>query len=216
MARRAEKKQAIRDRLIAVAAEKFCDQGYDRTTVDDIARASGISQRTFFRYFPTKLDVAFPNAEESTRLLRENLDKCRDPASPLRAVINGLLGYSRWYVGQKDQLLREMAYVSTSASLLALEAEVDRSNEELIAKSLEAGAVPGKAARMLAGIIYGGVRATLKEWFSNGCVEDLINVGDDLVAVLSDLAPMVARLMTRSEVNHQGAGRPRDVPEGTS
>jgi AcrR family transcriptional regulator len=203
MARRAEKKQAIRDRLIAVATEKFCNQGYDKTTVDEIASAAGISQRTFFRYFPTKLAVAFPNAEESTRLLRENLERHGDPGAPLRGVIQGLLGYSRWYVGQKEQLLREWTYVSASASLVALEAEVDRDNEVLIAESLILGGVPGQRARILAGLIYGGVRATLKEWFIAGCVDDLLEVGGDLVTVLSALDPIIARLITQS-ANHPG------------
>ena len=41
----------------AEALKLFADKGYEQTTIDDIAHASAMSPRTFFRYFPTKEDV---------------------------------------------------------------------------------------------------------------------------------------------------------------
>ena len=40
--------------LADAAAELFLEQGYGRTTVDQIATAAGLSRRSFFRYFGTK------------------------------------------------------------------------------------------------------------------------------------------------------------------
>ncbi|GGV60924.1 TetR family transcriptional regulator [Streptomyces thermoviolaceus] len=56
---RERKKQRTRDALLRAALELFTARGYEQTTVDDIARAVGVSQRTFFRYFPGKEEVAF-------------------------------------------------------------------------------------------------------------------------------------------------------------
>src|SRR5699024_494178 len=48
------RKQRTRARLRTAAMALFSEQGYDRTTVDQIARAAEVSHTTFFRYFQTK------------------------------------------------------------------------------------------------------------------------------------------------------------------
>ncbi|WP_217252313.1 TetR family transcriptional regulator [Streptomyces sp. AC602_WCS936] len=53
------KKQRTRDTLLRSALELFTARGYEATTVDDIAEAAEVSQRTFFRYFASKEEAAF-------------------------------------------------------------------------------------------------------------------------------------------------------------
>ncbi|AQZ65224.1 Transcriptional regulator, TetR family [[Actinomadura] parvosata subsp. kistnae] len=52
-------RRAVQAELAAVALELFTERGFDEVTVDDIARAAGVSKRSFFRYFPAKEDAVF-------------------------------------------------------------------------------------------------------------------------------------------------------------
>lgn len=51
------KRHAVRAAISEAAQELFVSQGFDVTTVDQIAAAAGMSRRTFFRYFSSKEDV---------------------------------------------------------------------------------------------------------------------------------------------------------------
>lgn len=61
--RRERKKQRTREALVAAAVELFSKQGYDETTVAEIAEAADVSTRTFFLHFPAKEDVLLANAQ---------------------------------------------------------------------------------------------------------------------------------------------------------
>jgi AcrR family transcriptional regulator len=74
-----------------VAWELFRKEGYEATTVSDIARAAGVSRRTFFRYYVSKEDVV---VETSDELVEEMLAAmARRPAKepPLVAIRHALV-----------------------------------------------------------------------------------------------------------------------------
>ncbi|OLS98206.1 TetR family transcriptional regulator [Pseudonocardia sp. CNS-004] len=56
-------RRAVRAEISAAAVSLFTERGFDETTVEDIARAVGMTKRSFFRYFPTKEDAAFAGTE---------------------------------------------------------------------------------------------------------------------------------------------------------
>lgn len=53
--------RTARERLVEAAFGLFARQGFDATTVDQIAAEAGVGRTTFFRNFPTKEDVVFPD-----------------------------------------------------------------------------------------------------------------------------------------------------------
>src|ERR1044071_7202782 len=56
--RRAQNKQAIRNRIVKAALNLFQNKGFDGTTTRAIARKAGIAEGTVFNYFKTKEDIA--------------------------------------------------------------------------------------------------------------------------------------------------------------
>jgi AcrR family transcriptional regulator len=91
---RERKKAKTRQAIQEAAYRLIREQGYENTTVDQIAAAAEISPATFFRYFPTKEDALLQ--DEYDPLLVENWRKhLRDGVSPVavcRRVIAETLG----------------------------------------------------------------------------------------------------------------------------
>ena len=61
---RERKRQRTRETIARVALELFDRQGFQETTIPQIAEAADVSPRTVSAYFPHKEDLAFPDAEE--------------------------------------------------------------------------------------------------------------------------------------------------------
>ena len=59
--------------IVDVALDLFARQGYDATSVDQIAEAAHISRRTLFRYFPGKAAIAWGEFDEQIDLMLEYL-----------------------------------------------------------------------------------------------------------------------------------------------
>jgi len=51
------KQELVRDAIYDAAMDLFARKGFNETTVEEVVEAAGISQRSFFRYFPNKSDV---------------------------------------------------------------------------------------------------------------------------------------------------------------
>jgi AcrR family transcriptional regulator len=116
----------VRRDLSTAAINLFLANGYDRTTVDDIAEAAGVARRTFFRHFRTKEDAVFPDHDACLRRVQEYLSRV-DPAQPPLAAAGAaahlvLAMYTedaqasvrRYQVIREVEPLRERELIATS------------------------------------------------------------------------------------------------------
>ncbi|MEU6265592.1 mycofactocin system transcriptional regulator [Saccharopolyspora shandongensis] len=76
--------------LEQVAFELFDEQGFEQTTITDIARAAGIARRTFFHYFPSKNDIPWGDFDGELDRMRADL-RAAPPESPLMDAIRHCL-----------------------------------------------------------------------------------------------------------------------------
>jgi AcrR family transcriptional regulator len=87
---RERKRIRTRQALIDAAAELFDRNGYDGTTIADIAAAADVSTRTFFSYFASKEDVLFPDADARVRAAQEAIDARRPGERPAQVLLRAL------------------------------------------------------------------------------------------------------------------------------
>ncbi len=85
-ARRGRAPATSRGELERIGLDLFIARGFDAVTVDDIAEAAGIGRRTFFRYFPSKNDLAWGDFDALLAQFRARLDAAPADQPAIEAV----------------------------------------------------------------------------------------------------------------------------------
>jgi len=80
-----------RERLVGAAIQLFSEQGYDATTVSQIAERAGLTRSTFHRHFGDKRDVLAAGQDMLAGLLRDGAVRAPAGSTPLAAVESALL-----------------------------------------------------------------------------------------------------------------------------
>lgn len=184
----------VRERLVVAAVDLFTEQGYDQTTVAQIANRAGVTKSTFFRYFPDKRELLVAGQETLSRLLAEGIAEAPVGATPLEAVAAGLRRAS----GEMTAFNRELgprlkAAVAASAELQERDALKSVGLAVAMADALKARGVPEATALVAAEL---GVLA-FKRGYAEWTALDR-DVGTDLATytsrVLDDLRTASAAL----------------------
>ena len=87
----------MRQDLATAAMDLFANQGYEETTVDQIAVAAGVARRTFFRYFRSKEEAIFPDHDDTLVRVADLLASADPEEHPLDAVCRGIKEVLRMY-----------------------------------------------------------------------------------------------------------------------
>jgi mycofactocin system transcriptional regulator len=108
-----------RAELEQAAFALFAAQGFDATTVDEIAAAAGIGRRTFFRYFPSKNDIPWGNFEDELERMRVRLKACPPEIPLMDAIRVALIDFNRVAPAQVPLHRRRMELILRVPTLLA-------------------------------------------------------------------------------------------------
>ncbi|MDQ4124579.1 MAG: TetR family transcriptional regulator [Actinomycetota bacterium] len=176
MSLRDNKKTRTREALRAAALRLFREKGFERTTVDEIAVAAGVSRTTFFRYYSTKEAVVFERTREVGEVFRRRIAERPRHENPFEAFEGALLALAREARGSElaaESLEMEKLFERNPA-LRKRQAEHRHEQIELVAQALaERDGRPVDAEHRLAAGI-GVVVADLvrDEWHDSGGTAD--------------------------------------------
>jgi len=179
---RERKKARTRDALRDAALELFHRNGFEQTTVEEIADACEVSPRTFFRYFPTKEDVLFSDADERCGRLLATIADEPPGVDPLSALLAGSLAVAGDYGAERARLVLRKRVLSSTPQLRASSAERQRGWEEatfeLLAQRATAQRVEPSAfeLRLVVATGLAALRVALDEWLDGDGTGDIAQV----------------------------------------
>lgn len=178
------RKEETRRRLQEEAIRLFTARGFDAVTVEEVARAAGVSHMTFFRHFPTKESVLFDDPYDP--LLGAAVAAQEDSLPALERVRLAILEAFAELDEPSDQTTRaRIEIVASHPSLRAGIWENNQRTEEVIVAALIESGVPELEARVAAGAVGGAITAALLDWAQN---EDAGSLGDRIRSAMSLLA----------------------------
>lgn len=164
--------------MVVAAADLFNEQGYDATTVAQIAARAGVTKSTFFRHFPDKRDVLVAGQAALSDLLAEGI-RDAPPNAGTMTLVTAALHRASTMMGPENRALgpRVRAAVEASAELQARDALKSVGLASAMSEALIRRGVTDATAQLAAEIGVLAFKRGYARW-SEGEPED----GDDLAA----------------------------------
>ena len=154
--------------LVAAAHELFVRQGYDATTMDDIADAAVVSRRTLFRYFPTKEDLVFSDEDGMLGVVSDALAAAPAELTPLASAAWACRALARYLQPRREELLTVNQLVASAVTLKTRQTtKFARWHIELRAAVAKRGATDNDAD-LIARVSVACFEAALDRWYADG------------------------------------------------
>lgn len=119
VAPRGRRPSTTREDVARAALDMFNRQGYDETTVDQIAGAVGVSRRTFFRYYESKRDVVWGEFDAELVRLHDQLEGAPADQPMMDVLRQAVMATNRFGAGELDELRIRIGLISTVPTLVA-------------------------------------------------------------------------------------------------
>ncbi|MGW4565993.1 TetR/AcrR family transcriptional regulator [Streptomyces sp. NPDC004561] len=106
-----------RERLAKAALELYGERGYEQTTVAEIAKRAGLTERTFFRHYADKREVLFAGSGELEQLLVRAVADAPESAAPIDALAAGLDAVCELFADRREFARKRHAVIAATAEL---------------------------------------------------------------------------------------------------
>jgi len=179
-----------RGRLAQAAMALYAEQGFERTTVAEIAARAGLTERTFFRHFADKREVLFYGLDMARDLLVRAVADAPASATPMDAVGGALQVLGAVLQENPERVRLRDAIVSAHAELRERELIKLAAFASAVAAALRDRGVPEPAASLAAETGIGVFKVAFARWISEPGQPDLPGIiresMAELAGVLSD------------------------------
>ena len=162
-----QKQDLVRGAIWDAAVTLFVARGFDRTTVDDIARAAGVSKRSFFRYFSSKNDLMGHGIITYGNMITEAIRASARSATPFEVMRQTVREVA--ICGAAHPRVRKIAQIA-GTSVAAREAQLSRlaDVEDRVADAYrirwQTVAGDDLTPRLLAELTLSVLDVTFREW----------------------------------------------------
>lgn len=154
-----------RERLVRAALDLFTEQGYEDTSVIEIAERAGLTKSTFFRYFPDKREVLFVGQDALRRLLADGIAAAPNSATPLEAVATALAAAAVAFGPERRAFAAQRRLVITASAELQEREELKRAGfASAMREALEQRGVSTPAASVAAELGVLAFRTAFARW----------------------------------------------------
>lgn len=181
-------RQLASQEILTTALRLFTEQGYDETTIAQIAREAGVSQRTLFRYFGTKEDLLGGNQDRFGQVLTDTVSE--QPAEvgvweALRAGVAAVLALNE----SREQALERFRLLHDTASLRAGWLEKRLRFQEALLPLIRARMdatidKPELKARAVIATVFACLDAASMTWVANDGEGEIIDLYDECLAAV--------------------------------
>ncbi|MBB4699637.1 TetR/AcrR family transcriptional regulator [Sphaerisporangium siamense] len=165
----------IRRRLAEAAVALFDENGYDATTVDDIAARAGVSRSTFFRHYRSKDDAIFPDHDALLARIDARL-RASTAETAIVAITDAVRIVLAHYVDDADVSLRRYRLVRRVPALRDREissvARYQRLFREFVGAWLGASPDADLRAELMAASVVAAHNQVLRGWLRAGGTYD--------------------------------------------
>ncbi|WP_326767448.1 TetR family transcriptional regulator [Streptomyces sp. NBC_01591] len=183
---RERKKLRTRIAIRQAAYRLIAEQGYDATTVEQIAEAAEVSPSTVFRYFPAKEDIVL--SDEYDPVLAAALRGRPAGEPPLESLRHVLTGALAAFLATGEEELRQRTRLMVEVPAIRVRmAESMSGTAEVLADALatRGGRAPGDlAVRVSVAAVLGALREVTLYWGEHGQQGDLVAMVDQALDTL--------------------------------
>ncbi|MGZ0237359.1 TetR/AcrR family transcriptional regulator, partial [Streptomyces sp. CPS1] len=168
-----------RERLAKAALELYGERGFEQTTVAEIAKRAGLTERTFFRHYADKREVLFAGSGELERRFTEAVADAPLAAAPLDALAAGLDAVCETFEELREFAGKRHAVISATAELRERELIKLASLAAALADTLRRRGVPEPAASLTAETGVAVFKVAFERWITADERRPLVQLAQD-------------------------------------